>query len=96
MTSPSTPRRLPTWREMNRDTDPQAEAVLFALWREMPVWRKIEILDGLIAHGRSLQLAGLRLRHPQASPPQLQRLLLEEVLGSELAAAVYGEREKSP
>jgi hypothetical protein len=32
--------RLPTWREMNLDTTPEAEAILFKLWRETPAWRK--------------------------------------------------------
>jgi hypothetical protein len=35
-------RRLPTWREMNMDTSPEAEAVLFKLWREAPAWRKLD------------------------------------------------------
>ena len=28
-------RHLPTWREMNMDTSPEAEAVLFKLWRDI-------------------------------------------------------------
>jgi hypothetical protein len=28
-------RRLPSWREMNMDTSPEAEAVLFKLWRDV-------------------------------------------------------------
>jgi len=39
--------RLPTWREMNWDTSPEAEAVLFKLWRETPAWRQVERIENL-------------------------------------------------
>ena len=68
--------RLPTWRQMNRDTTPEAEAVLVRLWRETPAWRKWELMEDLNRAARELALAGLRRRHPDAGP--------------ELAAEVYG------
>jgi hypothetical protein len=40
-------RRLPTWREMNRDTSPEAEEVLFKLLRETPGWRKWEMMEDM-------------------------------------------------
>ncbi|MCI0580172.1 MAG: hypothetical protein L0332_17980 [Chloroflexi bacterium] len=82
--------RLPTWREMNWDTSPEAEAVLFKLWRETPAWRKLEMMEGLNRTARQLALAGLRRRYPDASPEELRRRLADLVLGSELAAQVYG------
>lgn len=58
MTSPAPPeRRLPTWREMNRDTDPQTEAVLFALWRETSAWGKLRMMGALNRAARAALLA---------------------------------------
>ena len=48
---------LPTWREMNRDTTPEAEAVLIRLWRETPAWRKWELMEDLNRAARELALA---------------------------------------
>lgn len=81
---------LPTWREMNRDTSPEAEAVLLRLWRETPGWRKWQMMDHLNRMARELALAGLRRRHPDAPPAVLRRHLADLLLGPELAAQVYG------
>ncbi|NJN82221.1 MAG: hypothetical protein HC802_08040 [Caldilineaceae bacterium] len=39
---------------------------------------------------RSLALAGLRQRHPNADEPELRRRLADLTLGPKLAAQVYG------
>lgn len=83
-------RKIPTWREMNMDTTPEVEAILFQLWRETPAWRKLEMMENLNRTARQLALAGLRRRHPDASPEKLHRLLADMLLGPELAAQVYG------
>ncbi len=83
-------RRLPTWREMNSDTAPEAEAVLFKLLRETPGWRKLEMMEDLNQAARQLALIGLRRRHPNASPEELKRRLAVMFLGEELATKVYG------
>ena len=82
-------KRLPTWRQMNADTTPEAEAILFKLWRETPGWRKFELLDGLNRTAKQLALAGLRQRYPNASKEELRRRLATLILGEELAAQVY-------
>lgn len=86
----ATSHRLPTWREMNRDTTPEAEEVLFTLLRETPGWRKWEMMEDLNQTARELALAGLRHRHPEATQEELRRLLADLLLGPELAAEVYG------
>ena len=86
----TTPRRLPTWREMNRDTTPEAEEILIRLWRETPGWRKIEMLEDLNRTVRILAVAGLRRRHPDADDAEIHRRLADLLLGPELAAEVYG------
>lgn len=82
--------RLPTWRELNWDTSPEAEAVLFELWRETPAWRKVEMMESLNQGARQLALMGLRQRFPDASPEELQRRLASILLGDDLAGRVYG------
>ena len=88
--------RLPTWREMNLDTTPEVEAVLFQLWRETPAWRKLEMMENLNRTARQLALAGLRRRHPDASPEDLHRLLADMLIGPELATQVYGPLPGEP
>lgn len=83
-------RRLPSWREMNWDTAPEAEVILFKLWREAPAWRKLEMMEGLNRAARQLALAGLRQRFPNASTQELRRRLAAITLGEELATRVYG------
>lgn len=83
-------RRLPSWREMNWDTSPEAEFVLFKLWREAPAWRKLEMMEGLNRTARQLALMGLRKRFPNASAVELRRHLATITLGEELATRVYG------
>ena len=92
--SPDPPRPFgpPSWREMNRDTTPEAEAVLFRLLRETPVWRKWQLMEDLNRTARELALAGLRRRYPEATPEELRRRLADQLLGPELAAEVYGVR----
>ena len=82
--------RLPTWREMNMDTSPEAEAVLFKLLRETPGWRKLEMMEDLNRAARQLALVGLRRRHPEASIEELKRRLAGILLGEALALKVYG------
>src|SRR5690606_14951036 len=91
-----TGRRLPTWREMNRDTSPEAEAILFQLWREAPAWRKLQLMVCLNRSARQLALLGLRRRFPEASEAELQRRLASLLLGEELAARVYGPLPDPP
>jgi len=46
----------------------------------------------LTAASRRLATAGLRRRHPGASPAELQRYLADLLLGDALAALAYGPR----
>ena len=75
---------------MNRDTTPEAEAVLIRLWRETPAWRKWELMEDLNRAARELALAGLRRRYPDDPPEALRRRLADLLLGQELAAKAYG------
>lgn len=60
--------------------------------REMSPARKIELVEDANRTARRLAMAGIRLRYPDATPEQQFRLLMDIVLGEELAARVYGPR----
>lgn len=77
---------------LSADTDPAAERVQLEILGRMPAWRKAELVSGAIRTSRALALAGLRRRHPEASPAELDRLLMDLLLGDELARRVYGPR----
>ncbi len=75
------------------DTDREAEAIQLAIYRRMPIGRKIQLVFEALEMSRALALAGIRSRHPQAGPEELRRRLLGLSLGEELATRVYGPLE---
>ena len=58
--------------------------------RRMPPWRKMALMAEMGRTVRTLALAGLRQRYPDDTPALRRRRLADLVLGSELAARVYG------
>ena len=80
---------------LSEDTDPAAEAVQLKIYREMPPWRKLQLVDDAIRTSRSLAMAGLRRRYPEAGEAVLRRRFMDLWLGEELAALVYGPFEET-
>jgi hypothetical protein len=72
------------------DTSPAVERFRGERLRAMPAWRKLELVGQMNLTVTTLALAGLRRRHPRASPAELRRRLADLRLGPELAARVYG------
>jgi len=58
--------------------------------RQMPAWRKLEMVGHMNHLVRVLALSGLRERYPDDTLAQRQRRLADLVLGPELAAAAFG------
>ena len=75
---------------LSSDTHPKMEALQIELWRQASPTRKMDMLAQLNASARTLALAGLRSRHPQASETELRRRLADLLLGEEAARKVYG------
>lgn len=75
---------------LSADTPLEIEAVQIEIYRQMPTWRKIELVEDANRTARQLALAGLRSRHPGESLSRLRRRLLDLVLGEEIALQVYG------
>jgi hypothetical protein len=78
---------------LSRDTSPAAEAVMLDIYRSMPVWRKLALVDDANRTARLLAMAGLRARHPGEPLFRLRRRLLGLVLGERTALEVYGPLE---
>jgi len=73
------------------DTHPKMESLQIQLLRDVPAWRKLEMLTQLNATAQLLALNGIRQRHPEASDIQLRRRLASLLLGEDKASEVYGE-----
>lgn len=71
------------------DTHPDMEALQIQIIRRMPAWKKMAIVDDLNATVKALAISGIRERHPDATVQEIDRLLAEYRLGSELARKVY-------
>ncbi|MBM4026860.1 MAG: hypothetical protein FJ280_15870 [Planctomycetes bacterium] len=72
------------------DTSPEARRVQYDLCRRMSLGQRLELAFDMCDTGRALAMAGLRMRHPEASEEQLQRLWARQHLGRELFERVYG------
>ncbi len=73
------------------DTSSEMETLQIELWRQASPTRKMHMLAQLNAATRTLALAGLRARYPQASEAELRRRLADLLLGKDLACKVYGD-----
>jgi hypothetical protein len=74
------------------DTSTEAAEVQTRILGAMTASRKIGLVEDANRTARRLALAGIGLRFPRASTEQRVRLLMDLVLGDELAARVYGPR----
>ena len=72
------------------DTSPEALRVQYDLYRRMSPARKFELIFDTYEMGRQLALAGLKMRHPDATREELWQLWAQQHLGRELFEKVYG------
>jgi hypothetical protein len=72
------------------DTPPEVRRIQYDLYRRIPLGRRLELVFDLYDTGKALAMAGLRMRHPDASAAELQRLWARQHLGAELFERVYG------
>ncbi len=74
------------------DTTPEARRVQYDLYRRMSSARKFQLIFDTYEMGKQLAMAGLRMRHPDATEEELWRLWAQEHLGRDLFDEVYGTR----
>jgi hypothetical protein len=75
------------------DTAQEVEDELVARLRELSPRRKLEMVAEMNAAVRQLMMIGLRERHPNDTPEQLQRRMAHLLFGPELASKVFGPLE---
>lgn len=73
------------------DTHPKMEALQIQLWRQASPTQKMNMLAQLNASARTLALAGLRSRFPNASEDELRYKMAVLLLGEDLAVKAYGD-----
>lgn len=76
---------------LSLDTTPEIERLQIERWRQMSPTEKAAIVSGLTQAVFDLALAGVRMRHPEASAREQFLRLALIVLGSDLARRVYPE-----
>jgi hypothetical protein len=76
---------------LSADTDAESERHQIQRWRAMSPAEKFRAVAELNAAADTMALAGIRLRHPGASPREQFLRLASLKLGRELALQVYPE-----
>ena len=74
---------------LSADTTPEIERMQIERWRAMTPAQKAEIVSGLTKAAYELARAGVRSRHPDASPREQFLRLALDVLGRDLACRAY-------
>jgi hypothetical protein len=77
------------------DTHPEIERMQIERLRQMPSWRKIELVGAMNDALHMLALAGLRQRYPNDTAVQRRRRLADLLLGPELATRIYGPLQEN-
>jgi len=80
----------PQFTSGKSDTAPEAQRVQDDIYRRMSPARKFQLVLHTYEMGRQLAMAGLRMRHPDATEEELWRLWAQQHLGQELFEKVYG------
>jgi hypothetical protein len=76
--------------KLSADTALHIEQMQIERLRQMTAWRKLAPVGEMNRAVRELALAGLRQHYPDDTPAQRKRRLADLLLGTELAARVYG------
>jgi hypothetical protein len=76
---------------MERDTSPEVAARYDAMIGALPGARRLEIAARLTAGVRALAEAGLRSRHPDATPEELRCRLAALLYGRAVAARLFDD-----
>lgn len=80
-----------TCSPLNLDTSPDIERRQIDAWRVMPAVEKAALVTGLTQAAFALTAAGVRHRHPEATPFEQFLRVAVIVLGPALAQKAYPE-----
>jgi hypothetical protein len=76
---------------VHRDTNAASVTRYHELLRAQAPHQRLEQTNALIAAVRELAVAGIRARHPNASPQELRKRLTVRLYGRQVAARLFGE-----
>jgi hypothetical protein len=79
---------------LTHDTTREAEALQVQAWRGMSSVELASLIAGASRSARTLAMAGLRWRYPDASETELTERWAVLTLGVELARAVYPDVDR--
>ena len=83
-------------KPLSADTTPEAQRMHFALMRQLPDWKRLQLAFDLTLATRELVLADIRHRYPDAGGEEVRRRFISRVLPREQVIQAYGfdpERE---
>ena len=72
------------------DTDKATEQAYLQMLREAPPWRKAAMVNGLTQACQELAVAGIRMRHPDASGEDIRMRVAALWLSREMMMRVFG------
>jgi hypothetical protein len=78
-----------TQASLNLDTSPDIERRLVESWRQMSAAQKAAMVTGLTRAAYAMTSAGVRQRHPDASPREHFLRVAVIMLGPDLARLAY-------
>ena len=78
--------------KIQTDTPREVLEIQYDLYRKMSLARKIELVFDAYRTGQLLAMAGIRMRHPNASEKEVKQIWAKEHLGEELYNKVYGNK----
>jgi hypothetical protein len=84
------PSQPASYRTQSPDTTPEAERVIIEALRQMPVWRKAEMLTAINRAAQEWTLAGLRARYPEATEAELRLRLGALRVDRQLMIKLFG------
>jgi hypothetical protein len=77
-----------------RDTTPEVQERYYALLAERRPEERLAISLRLTRAVRDLAEVSIRSLHPEATDPQVRRLLTERLYGAKVAARLFNENER--
>lgn len=83
------PGRHGEYRPQFADTATTAERYLLGRLRELPTWRKAEMLSAAVRAAYDLAMAGLRQRYPDATAAELRKRYAALTLGREASIELH-------
>lgn len=83
------------YRTQSPDTSVEAERLLFDSYRQMTPGQKLDMVRQLSMAASEFAAAGLKRRHPDASPHEIEMRLAAIRLGPEVMRDAFGWREPS-